>query len=387
MAAQSQFSGPAAFWSLVPLAFNVMLQPSGRPCGFHSYSRTYLRAMPLVCAADVISIILRLCTNGLAGLSIRQAATATLESRYQCCDYCDDSLPDDTLQDLENWIYLRWIVFVFGTLPAATKLFAVRGNPWTTAWASMYLINFFIIEILLIMKKSDVEYTSVNFRRFEGAKSRRQIRWEQKMIPQHTILGLTAWRLQCTLPFMYCMNFALNPECRENIRVWMFLLGLFAFFSQHAFLNRMEYPVDQVVMAELTRFLRPQALFKILGIFHTNFSSIGASVLLLISILRSPEKFSSDDKRLIQTIIMCLIMPQFTAPIIARDLLSWETWRTKVYFIHAKSDGTKEMRQLDMGAAVIFGSVMSMCIHAFIWYGFIYQAQNTYKPAWVEWLG
>jgi hypothetical protein len=42
-----------AFWTLIPLAINVMAQPSGRVCGAPSRYRTYLRSSPFFFALRI----------------------------------------------------------------------------------------------------------------------------------------------------------------------------------------------------------------------------------------------------------------------------------------------------------------------------------------------
>ena len=149
-----QVSSGTAFWSLTPLALNIMAQPSGRACGFHPRLRTYLRASPFVCATDGIAILIRFIVCLRYKIPFRAAAQATLAARYVTDEGWDDSFDSESVQTLERLTFVRWLIFVFGTLPQAIKLTALCGIPWTIAWGYMYLIPFILVELLSLISPS-----------------------------------------------------------------------------------------------------------------------------------------------------------------------------------------------------------------------------------------
>jgi hypothetical protein len=59
MASSNEISWQSALWSILPLAANTMVQPSGWICGFDPSLRTYLRSSPIVCAFDTFTILVR----------------------------------------------------------------------------------------------------------------------------------------------------------------------------------------------------------------------------------------------------------------------------------------------------------------------------------------
>ena len=150
------------FWSLVPLAINSMAQPGGRVCGYSSRYRTYLRCSPLLCAADSLSVMVRLLTNRFSlklsaweslGLLLRQRFD---ESKVQGPRNSDANVGErngqetESIQNLEKTIWLRWLWFIFGTIPPTVQLLSMTGIPWTQTWAVMFLTSWAINEAIII---------------------------------------------------------------------------------------------------------------------------------------------------------------------------------------------------------------------------------------------
>src|SRR6266480_4646464 len=133
-------SWQSAYWGLVPLAINVMAQPSGRICGFNSRWRFYLRSSPIVCVVDLVALLLRFIILLFRGHSFAEAMGYTLESR-------ELHLAADPVgvQAIEKVPVLRFIIFVF-TLLQAVKLLSCTGIPWTQTWAFFYLIPWCVYE-------------------------------------------------------------------------------------------------------------------------------------------------------------------------------------------------------------------------------------------------
>ncbi|KAF2811081.1 uncharacterized protein BDZ99DRAFT_462356 [Mytilinidion resinicola] len=144
--AENLVSWQTAFWSLVPIALNTMLQPSGRVCGLDPELHTYLTSSPLVCAFDSIVILVRFLASWEYSRSFRFAIHDTLEERFP-----SPAQPTSGLRTLESATFICWLGFIVGTLPQFIKQHALTGVPWTQAWAWMYLINFSLVEILFFL--------------------------------------------------------------------------------------------------------------------------------------------------------------------------------------------------------------------------------------------
>lgn len=75
--------GRPFFWILTCLAINSMAQPGGQICGLQNRYRTYLRCSPLICAADIMSILTRLLVStAYQRLSLRESLGILLHKRF-----------------------------------------------------------------------------------------------------------------------------------------------------------------------------------------------------------------------------------------------------------------------------------------------------------------
>jgi hypothetical protein len=185
------------FWTLMPLAVNSMAQPGRRICGLPNRYRTYLRCSPLLCAADSVSIIMRLAVSTTYHCqSFSEAVGMLLHERFNSDDlaeefleavrkrFSDDDLAEDrsdqplpleelglrldddlsgdsvdlrsdddqaeSVPSLEKMTWLRWLWFTLGTLPSAIKLMSMKGVPWEQAWGMMFLSSWVLNEGLII---------------------------------------------------------------------------------------------------------------------------------------------------------------------------------------------------------------------------------------------
>lgn len=165
----AEISWQVLFWLLVPLAVNVMSQPSGRVCSIPRQHRTYLRASPIICLADVISILIRLTSYYvMSSRSGRSNWTRLMNYhlnyylRYRFDDLREPFVLDKSKDDEEEpaseklgvtqrTSYLRYLFFIFGGLGPGLKLIAMKGIPWVKTWGILFLVSFVVVEILVIM--------------------------------------------------------------------------------------------------------------------------------------------------------------------------------------------------------------------------------------------
>ncbi|KAF2680492.1 hypothetical protein K458DRAFT_91953 [Lentithecium fluviatile CBS 122367] len=147
---ESLVSWQSAFWGLLPLALNSMLQPAGS-IAYFSLTRSFiLRISPIICAADAISsLCLIACYMSIPGVSLGYAAKAWLLQRS-----ANPRMP------LEASPTLRLIAFILGTFSQSMKLFSCKGIPWTQAWAYLYVGSFVAMEVATLVARSigDVEF-------------------------------------------------------------------------------------------------------------------------------------------------------------------------------------------------------------------------------------
>ncbi len=152
--ASSQVSWETAFWTLVPLAVNVMAQPCGRILGRETRYWTYLRCLPIMCAADCLSIMIPLGIYG-SGFLAKRGVRIPFWERLKLVihhRFHDENEDEDAegIRAMGRMTWLRWLFFIFGTLTPAIKLLAFQGTPWTKAWGVMFLVSFMLVEVLVI---------------------------------------------------------------------------------------------------------------------------------------------------------------------------------------------------------------------------------------------
>ncbi|KAF3169748.1 hypothetical protein TWF225_011230 [Orbilia oligospora] len=82
----AQLSAASAFWGLIGLTLNIIIQPTGRVCGFHPSVRAQVRSSPIFCVADSICTVIRLLFNIFYyKLSFKKACHLTLHRKKFGC--------------------------------------------------------------------------------------------------------------------------------------------------------------------------------------------------------------------------------------------------------------------------------------------------------------
>lgn len=145
-----EVSWQSAFWGLVTIALNTMVQPSGEVLGLPSRSGFVLRSSPLVCVLDTIHTI----TVFIKHVSLlkfpRAAARKVLRDRFP-----DDGSPTDSLTQFRDNTVVRLLAFVLSTSTGVVKIYGMHNVPWTKIWASMLWSDFLMLELLLFIAGKD----------------------------------------------------------------------------------------------------------------------------------------------------------------------------------------------------------------------------------------
>jgi hypothetical protein len=145
-----------AFWALIPLALNSMLQPVGRISEYDSTISFFLRISPIICVVDAVSsVVLIISHMACDGVSFRTATRAWADLRFRPDASEGESMSEsaspfrqDEVETIEASPLVRLIVFII-TVTQSVKLFACTGIPWTHAWAYMFLGSFILLEVCL----------------------------------------------------------------------------------------------------------------------------------------------------------------------------------------------------------------------------------------------
>jgi len=360
MAGNSTFSGSAVFWSLPPLAFNMMLQPSGRPCGFHVCCRTYLRAMPFVCAADAMSITIRWLVNRCAGVHWRQAAAAALESRRICFAECNCAEPRESTHDLEGNASLRLLAFSYAMAPVSIKLYFVEGIFWTKFFAFMYIVSFLIVEIVLWAADSRPAAAESKLPTLQHPVHQLQQRWNRNMEPLHRALGVLAFVAQIFLA--YCV-WPTSANDMSPAQQWLMI-----------FVGSLVPVMADLIKSRWLKALPPEMY---LGVSLQLTLGVCWLYLRMWGIVAGPLSENPWYYDLI-----ALLVSYVVPAMIFGYLLSTRLGRIKLCFLPVERNDA-----LECEAIVIFASFCVMTCSAFMWYRILYNAELTSKPAWLEWLG
>jgi hypothetical protein len=131
-----------------PLALNVMIQPAGRAGTFPPNSSFYLRSHPIYCAADVISISIRIFIFCCYRLSFRKGLKDALRSGG-----FRQPMELHGLQKASGIPGFRFILFA-GSVSVAIKLFSYSGIPWTQMVACCYIIRLGLYEFIAFLETS-----------------------------------------------------------------------------------------------------------------------------------------------------------------------------------------------------------------------------------------
>ncbi|KAE8318169.1 hypothetical protein BDV41DRAFT_523635 [Aspergillus transmontanensis] len=179
-----------AWFALVSLGLAAMMQPCGNVLGQRTKNhRFYIRASPVVCAADMVQFIAFV----LLGFShdpqvwLRNVKFE-LRERFQGESGAKDR------ETAENSIIIRWILMIMGAYVfQVIKLMAMRGVPWTQAWAMMFAISILFEEILILL----VHFLNLN----DGSTSTTPLWRSYKISDALNHIGIIAISLQFTISY------------------------------------------------------------------------------------------------------------------------------------------------------------------------------------------
>ena len=144
-------SWPSAFWSVLGIALNTMLQPSGNILGFDSKYDFALRCSPVVCGGSAVDSIVRLVLYSLETGSFRTGLDRWVALRFE-----GNEADSSFLSMRKNNTYIL-IAFVVGAYCLIIKILATRGIPGTQTACTLYPASFCVDEIIIMIapKNSD----------------------------------------------------------------------------------------------------------------------------------------------------------------------------------------------------------------------------------------
>lgn len=371
-------SWQTAFWALPPIAINTMLQPSGRVCGFHPELRTYLCCSPLICAFDSVAIVVRFIASWIVSGSPSTAIRATLRARFP--EPSPDTITESAgLQALESATFVRWTLgFFIGALPQYIKLCALTGVPWTKAWATMYVVNFALIEALTFCDYCLGRQTTPEplelpeipvFERLCGILALachfvlgvwtmpsitdgfKQLQWNEEVGKGDSRVG--------TLVFVSLLLISIDYLWKITLITPKLFAGVTVRFQTVLFSNSFLYFALSGVVAFS---LKLQSATKDISEISTGWSRaydwITAASFLLVAV---------------NSIALLACIPPY------------RPWKTSVLLIPAEETGIGHKRERH--AEYNFSMFLVSLGLTVFWYAFCFESEGTYKPAWTNVFG
>lgn len=156
--ASNQITWPNAYWPLVGLALNTVIQRSGSVCGWDHSLEVYLKSAPCICAADTIAILIRFGVYrykaGRTG-SIALAAKQILEARH----YYFLEAPE---RSTECPLFVRVFAAIASIGWAIVKLLNTKRIPLTQVWAIFYFAHYGVVSIMIHLSSKKEELAPAN---------------------------------------------------------------------------------------------------------------------------------------------------------------------------------------------------------------------------------
>jgi hypothetical protein len=118
-------SWQSVYWALVTIAFNSILEDSGKACGLPSRYDWALYSSPIICAADASLMIVE-----IVDLWLRHEAPLPIVTRCVWLSRLEDSSENQSSNPGLPW-WIRFVAFVVGALPQATKMMGIHGIPFS----------------------------------------------------------------------------------------------------------------------------------------------------------------------------------------------------------------------------------------------------------------
>lgn len=200
----NEISWPTLAWAILPIVLNSMTQPAGSIArGITAEQSFYLRASPVVCVTDALAVVAQLIQLSIKIRSLPSALGYISRNKRQAPSGAESDLDAETALDIEinasvemtldpgaipkaettsdgetlpdehittkletapntgTVVYqvkrlqendvFRGILFIFGVLPQFLKLYTCTGIPGFQVLASMYLIPWVVLELLVVL--------------------------------------------------------------------------------------------------------------------------------------------------------------------------------------------------------------------------------------------
>lgn len=336
----STASAPNRFWGVVALALNSALQPAGQICG--GTDSPALRLSPPFQITNALSLIYRSIRLSFAiGLPYRTALGIVAERAR-------------LYPEPERQPFFRALVFVFGALPTLIKALAIRGDRVSYGLVLGFFVPFVVLELIeRLAVRPTVDRLA-----------------EATRMPAEKRLAVDIFRMMVAL-----LALAIHITiCLETLNLAL-IKSIFEAkpFKLNSFINRFSSLVATVASSSLKLYeSAPKDKRSLLVALSL---SIGSFILLCTTFQVTINMWGRWSE--IATTVLAVAVA--TTGTLAHLFLYLRFTSTTLRQLFS---GKNRHKQKFMEQWVALWTVT--CI--FLYYGYLYDASGTYKPAWTEWL-
>ena len=339
----SLVSWQSAFWALVPIVLNSMTQPAGSLFGYHAYEQGFvLRSSPIICACDSLHFLFCLARQLVRTRSPRDAMRTAVAGRFQHAD------EQNSAAQLQRNVVFRVALFALGALPQIVKILSMRGIPWTTALASMFLVSFLVLEV-------GVYYNRVFVRNQDAFPD--EVSTTSPATDAERRVGLGIIFVNSAVCYYHLAVAAYEIMLTIGSRTWPYATGL-CILALTPVLDKLWLKQEEI------------SLLQGLMLFPDLFGVV-LSCCLLLSVTEMARSADSNT-----SLALCVAGGIIVVLVILTNLLYWQMVLAVV---------ETQPKQVDfiMGTLLL---VMNLTT-ALLYYAFKYSPEGTYKPLWVNQLG
>ena len=325
-----------------------MAQPAGLVLGTPSKHGYLLRVSPIVCAGDALHALISLLLYTIHFKSLSAAVDLVMKRRFHESE-------NSEIARLQQSRGLRLAIFVFGALPQILKLYGMNGVPWTTAWGSLYIGSFVVLEPLVIaQQKSGRNRAASTSGIANSGDSSRDERREFEKVLSHITVAIGAF-----IP-SYSFASAIHDviaKTRISYVPYIVATSMVAVFI-----------LLSVILPEGKEFKWTEALIMLLM-----FVGLPLTIALFMPLATAVASTQS-----VRHFLLSLSGSLLLALGLLGVLLFWSFWRPK-----SRHDQSKE--NMDLVLKILFFTRVSSA--AFAFYALKYDSNGTVKPSWANQLG
>ncbi|KAL8745667.1 MAG: hypothetical protein Q9190_002207 [Brigantiaea leucoxantha] len=342
----STASTPDRFWGVVALALNSVLQPAGQIC--EGTDSPALRLSPPFQIANALGLIYHSVRLSFAiDLPFRIAVGVVAERAGLYYNRSGITEP-------ERHFFFRALVFIFGALPALIKALAIQGDRVSYALALDFFIPFVVLELIERLAKRPTLARLAEATRMPAEKGLAVIVFKYMVV-----------LLASSIHIDFCLETVNLALTRSMFEVELFKMN--RFIARFSPLAAAVGSMSLKIYESAPKDTRSQLVVLILG--------TGSIILLHVSFLEIIRIWGRWSEIATTVLTIAIAITGTFAHLFVYLRFTSTT-------LHQLFSGENMHKQKFVEQWIALWTVTC----TFLYYGYLYDASGTYKPAWTEWL-